>query len=349
MFKLIPFIALSSVLSVNAFAQTSDPKNDNEGLLETGKKLIVEKVEDTLTVTEDESYFTIRASYSPWFVTWEQNSTAASRFGSDAINVNYQIDSTLAHMGRVEIDILDTFTFDFNLVELPEDSSTESNALSALSFGINYTDFIGETSLQYRYTQASFEGQIRGDLNKDKVSTGSFETDALSHDIVLMTKWHIGLGYRSFSYELPQDVYLVKKDSPNTALLSGFVDMDYDADFYQVVYQHDDLFGGSNLPITVGVSFRYGIGTMTPSSNIITQVEQSLGQKVINDADASLFEFNLYADYVIYKKDSLEGNIRFGYRSESMEAEFDAGSEYSLVTDFETNFSGPYATFNLSW
>ena len=334
--------ALSS-FTLGALAQESietEGKDDDFDL----KAMVSEQVDEV--INSDEKLWSVKVAYSPWFVNWSQKSTAASRFGSDAIDVNYSIDGAVAHSARIEATFWKLGT-DLNLVQLPEGSAGSQQALSYLSAGVNYSDLIGETTIGYRYEQGSFQGYISGADNDGKTGTGTFETDVTSHDITLITKWGLGIGYRAFNYEVPQDVYLVNT-SNNTVIESGFADMHYEANFLTLIFRREELLKPDVAKFNLGLELRYGLGSMTPSGDFVDETKAALrdnniDDNIIEDADASFIEADFYAYMPLIQNDIVDSEFRLGYRIDTLTAEFGEGSgDYALMTDFETEFSGPY-------
>lgn len=294
------------------------------------------------------SVFKISGSYTPWFVNWEQKSTANTRFGAEAIEVDYAIKGAIAHTGKLSIEVMG-FDFDFEVIELPKEKEGIEKSMSYLSSGINYVLPFAETKLGYRYTQASFSGALQGFDDEGNLSTGTFETDALTHNISAITKWGLGIGYRSFSYDLPQDIYLVSSSAPNTPIIKGFTNIKYDSDFIEFIFEENALFKQDVFKFNLGVTARFGFGKMNVGGEFVDAIRESQGEDVVGDADATVMELDIYGYMPVFKTKSLNADFVFGYRTETMKAEFPGGEEYSLVTDFETNFSGPYATINFIW
>jgi hypothetical protein len=335
-------IIMSAFSSLSVMSIASDVENQDDGF--DVAAIVTEHVDGVLN--SDEPLWTVKVAYSPWFVNWSQTSTTASRFGSDAINVDYSIDGAVAQSARIEATFWKLGT-DLNLVQLPEGSAGSQQALSSLSAGINYADLIGETTIAYRYEQGSFQGFISGEDNSGNTSTGTFETDMTSHDISLISRWGVGIGYRTFSYEVPQDIYLINT-STNDVLIAGFADMHYDANFFTLIFTREELLNPDFSNFNLGLELRYGLGTMTPSGDFIDETKAALRDEdvdddIIADADANFTEVDFYAYMPLIKNESISSEIRLGYRTDTLTAEFGEGNgEYALLTDFETEISGAY-------
>ncbi len=330
----------SALLAMPLLAQTN--VTEDVATSEEGFDIVAMGQEKVTQYSSGEKpWWGMKVAYSPWFVQWQQTSTAANRFGGNAINVDYTIDGAIAHSARIEFKLFDAGA-DLNLVELPKGSAGEGQALSYLSMGVNYTELVGNTELHYRFEKGSFTGFINGADNSGNIGTGTFETDVVSHDIALLTQW---------GYEVPQDVYLINTGT-QALLQSGFVDMNYDADFYTLIFTRDELLKKDTANFNLGLELRYGIGTMTPSGDFVDQTKQALrdgdlDDNIIEDADASFLELDVYAYMPLFPVDTVTSELRAGYRSNTLTANFGEGSgDYALVTDFETEFSGPYVALS---
>lgn len=372
--RLLTLTALANVCMSQAFAnnpvdkvtdQVKEQVNEKTALVTQSVDMVkrqiqkgAESLATALKRAEEGDYVRFSGSYSPWLVNWKQTSLGANRFGSNAINVNYQIESTVAHNLSASLDVLG-FVFDFEMVETPEDTANNNNTMEQLSLGISSTKLIGDTYVQYRHSSASFKGSLAGvDLSDvavdDSFSSGTFETDVVSNEVALMTQYGFGFGYRALSYDLPQDVYLVFKNDPRVPYLKVFTNMEYSADFYQFVYEKDNILNREPGEFNIGASIRYGLGTMTPYSEAYNPIQDDLRQlgtstKIIGDADATLLELNIFASMNLFSSKTAFADIKVGYRTETLEASFAGGEVFSIVSDFETEFSGPYATINVAF
>ena len=297
---------------------------------------------------EKKDWFNIEASYSPWLMSWQQNSTANKKFGSQALDVTYQIDSAVAHSATLTAHLF-SWEFDLNLITVPEseNSNKQADSMDSLSATLSYLDFIGDTELKYSYYTGEFKGAvIASDL--DRFGGSVFKSEVTQHNFVINTQWDIGFGVRVAEYDLPQDVYLVEQANANQVLLSGLANMEYDATFYQITFSKDKLFQFNNGS-HIGVIASAGFGEMTSSGDCLQQVEQLVGDKSMGDADAYFVEYDIfYADKFSLTK-SIDAHWQLGYRANSIEAEFSPSGQYTLVADFETEFKGPYISFNAIW
>ena len=307
------------------------------------------KLNELVQRIDDKSYVKFSGSYTPWLVNWKQKSTSASRFDQDAISVNYAIEDSIAHSAKLSIDIL-TIEFDLEVIDVPEtNESSADNSLSALNMGLNFTELVGDTYMSYHYTGVKFKGAIFGDDNQGRTGTGKFETDANTHEVLINTHFGLGIGYRDFSYDLPQDIYLIHSTNPNTSLFSGFANVEYTAGFYMARFNNSNLFQAQSDELQIGTNIAYGIGKMEVGGDFITGIKSELNTDLVGDADASILEINIYGIMPFFTGYGFTTYLTAGYKSEVITAEYAELEGYSLVTDFETSFSGPYLTLSFSW
>lgn len=301
---------------------------------------------------ESKSVWSIDAAVTPWFASWKQTSTAAERFGADAINVNYKIDDAIAYNLEFTIHYKNVSV---NLVNTNQSQQAQQNAneLSQNQFGITVDKLFDTYHLDYRYTQGDFNGFIDGTDNNGNTGTGTFISDLTIQDLSLMIYKGFGLGFRQTNYELPQDIYLVANTDPNTALISGFQEISYSGTYFQLVAMSEDNYI-RNTKQRAGLSyvFRYGLGKLTPGGQFLSDTEALLQANSSIAANENLMQEDestfIEADISYFKRfDILNSAAKasFGYRFTEWEASFSSNSSYQIVTDFKTSFSGPYLKF----
>jgi hypothetical protein len=312
-------------------------------------------LDDLLEREEGEPVFEIKAQYTPWLASWEQESTSASRFGANAVDVDYSIDSTLAHAVRIDMSLFD-FGYTIENVKVPEDGDLGNKALNYLAMGINYTG-ITDVEFEYRLLQSSFEGYIDGNYN-GRTGVGSFETDTNLHDFGVIFKPGLGFGYRYFDYEVPQDVYIIGPNNPNTPILQGFADMHYQAHYLTGIYRDNDVFDtAEDLSMGLDLNFRFGYGIMQPGGDFLDNTEKTLRDgnilssdgELMQDGDTWFYDLDVKGFKQFDIAADVEGMFGLGYRISYLKAEFDAKGDYSMVADFETTFSGPYAHLEVNY
>ncbi len=334
-FSIIPLYLISSI----AFS--------NEHHLLTS-----ETSESTLTVetkgveNSNRFWLGVTARLSPWMASWQQKSTAAKRFGNNALNVDYSIDQSIIASASFSVRVK-SFTFDLELIDKTEAAEQGEKALNYLSMGVNYSDLSESLSFELGYIQGSFDGFFRAEANNGSEGDASFSTELIVQDLLIIHNSGFGLGYRYMSYDLPQDVYLVHESNPNTVILSGFENFEYTGHLAQALVRSVDRMAEDNSidPTGVNISYeaRVGLGLMEPGGEFLTTAENANG-KLMDTGSVFFYEF----DVAIYRKFNFASNrnarIDLGYRSSFLSAKFDADTEFSLVADFETSFNGPYVS-----
>ena len=281
-----------------------------------------------------------------WLVSWDQQSDAASRFGSDAIITNYKIDNALAKSLRFDFGVGKLSTH----FEYAQANVSGDTAMTALSAGLGYT--FDHFTMVTSYSKADFSGSMNGfdPLAKDSQSSGTFTTDLLIADLLIFYK-KLGFGLRHYEYEFPQDLYVVDKTSPNKifADLAGFGEVRYTGQFAVLAYDSDVGFneGGSRWR----TAFYGGYGRLNASGSFIDDLNAfeiiknaNNGQSIMADGDAWFVESQF--GYIWQtQKFGFNWGAELGYRYNKLVASFPVKANYSLVSDFTTELSGPY--FNL--
>jgi hypothetical protein len=277
-----------------------------------------------------------------WLVSWDQQSDAASRFGSDAIITNYKIDNALAQSLRFDLGLGGLNTH----FEYAQANVSGDTAMTALSAGLGYT--FDHFTMVTSYSKADFSGSMNGFSNvPDSYSSGTFTTDLLIADLLIFYK-KLGFGLRHYEYEFPQDLYVVNKTSPNDIVVGTFGEIRYTGQFAVLAYDSDvDFNEGGNRWRT---AFYGGYGRLKPTGEFIDQNNPTFkanfnnNQDMMADGDAWFVESQF--GYIWQtQKFGFNWGAELGYRYNKLVASFPVKANYSLVSDFTTELSGPY--FNL--
>ena len=319
---------------------------DEAGLQGSGLVTVEKKLEQLKKVEQSQQRFWLGGSarISPWLAAWQQKSTAASRFGSQALDVDYEIEQTIIPALAVSLRIKD-FKFDLEVIDKSESAEEGEKKLNYLSFGVNYSGLTENLAFELGYLQGGFDGYFSAQGNDGREGNAKFSTELIIQDLMVVHKSGLGVGYRYLNYDLPQDVYLVHESAPNAVLLSGFENFEYSGHLLQVLLRSNDrkllAQEGSNSSVNFSYEVRAGYGLMTPGGQYLSQAEQTNG-KLMDDGSAYFYEMDvaLYRQFNFTAKRS--ARIDFGYRASFLNAEFDANTEYALIADFETSFKGPY-------
>lgn len=128
-----------------------------------------------------------QVSVGGWLVNWEQQSSSANRFGSEAIQMDYSIDNAMAYTGELSLAINGIAVPKLEYVKVSDDSGKE---LSRLAVGLNW--LIGDFDFYGRYEKASFNGKIYGST-ATSYGSGDFETDLRVADLMIYYKKRYGV------------------------------------------------------------------------------------------------------------------------------------------------------------
>ena len=300
---------------------------------------------------DSEKGFSLAIDVSPWYASWKQESTAADRFGADAIKVRYAIDDTLAYSYGITVGYNKWY---LSLTDISQSQTYQehSSKVSYTKYGFTAVDFLGDFSLDYRFINSEFNGFIDGADNNGNTGTGTFKTDLKIQDVGLYFFRGLGLGIRQIEYSVPQDIYLVNNAAPNTALVAGFQEIEYSGAFAQVILKSGDHFRRRQKdPFGVSYIARYGVGKLKPGGKFLHDTEKllrdagTIGAKenIMEEGKSKFVELDIGA-YKRFKFYGGQYKASVGYRYTQWQAEFDSNSDYQLVADFESSFYGPYVS-----
>jgi hypothetical protein len=144
----------------------------------------------------------------------------------------------------------------------------------------------------------------------------------------------LGVGYRKYKYDLPQDVYLVK-NSDNTVLINGLIDVEYSGDFITIALDNKRLKEEGFLYSAI-----VGIGQFTPSAEGY--------DKYLEEQDAKFAE--LFVGYgVVTNKRGLRLSLTGGYKYNKIQtdAKLKDNEDYTLMTQFDTELHGPFVQITI--
>ncbi|MEY8206146.1 MAG: hypothetical protein RPR40_13865 [Bermanella sp.] len=292
----------------------------------------------------DRFWLGVTARLSPWMASWQQKSTAAKRFASDALNVDYAIEQSIIPAASVSVRVM-SFTFDLEVIDKSEAAEQGEKALNYLSMGVNYSGLSHNLAFELGYTQGNFDGFFSAQAGDGSAGAASFSTRLTVQDILLIHDSGVGLGYRYLNYDLPQDVYLVHRSNTNKVLLAGFENFEYTGHLAQALIRSADRMHSSNAIANTALSLSYdaraGLGLIEAGGEYLAAAEKVNG-KLMGAGSAFFYEFDVSLYRQLEFSAKRYARIDVGYRASFLSAKFDADTEYALVTDFETRFNGPY-------
>ena len=306
----------------------------------------------------DEKESGISLEIGTWFVSWDQTSTAKNMLSNqnDALNVKYNIDSSLAAVATLSMN----YKLISGKVEYYKTAATESQneEVSGLNAGLSILDLVPHLSAEMRLITADFKGGIEATESDGTVSTyqptdGNFETKLHIWDfIVYPFQDSIGIGYRKYNYEVPLDFYLtdnsndtaVKIDVDGDGIIDtiGLIDVELDGNFITLVADNKRLLDKRTSYNGIIYSIIAGVGKLD---------QKAAGfEEWIEKSDAKFIDA-LLGYKIKYKTDSGVGlGFTAGYRYNKLEIEANKKEgTYSLLTEFNTEFHGPYINLVLSY
>lgn len=294
----------------------------------------------------------ITAEYSPWLAHWEQRSGARSKFGDDAIQVNYDIDTTLAHQARL-IAHVGSIQYTAEITQSRPDDNDFDKSLGLLSFAIRYSG-LGQTRIDYRFLHARFDGYISGSDNNGRTGSGSFTTDLILHDAMLAFTNGFNIGYRYSDYQLPQDLYLINTSQPGEPVIAGFADMRYQGHYLTAGFEKtipaNDRYG-------LHLHLLAGIGRQEPDGDFLRSTESNLrkinaidnNDSLMDTGESHFYELDsqLFRDWKA--SNHLTVRLAAGYRYSASSSSFKGRGQYALLADFNTLLHGPYLGLTLHY
>lgn len=292
------------------------------------------------------SMFNIKAGL--WHINWDQTSTASGALQdpSDAFNTSYKIGSAPAAM------------IDINLNYGSVTANTEyynSGNIDGFNFDISLLKYIPFLNLEFRYVKADFKGAFTstGYVNHADAEL-EFKSPLQIMDVIAYPfNEYIGVGYRTYNYELPQDYYLLNNTSGALVPIpgsggnenGGWTDVKYDGQFYTLVLDNKKQVSSHSNYNGLLYSAVMGIGKLTP-----TDLQSAGNNQYMADSDATLYDFELGYSYKSKSDSGFGYGIGAGYRYNKIETKSNNSSTtHTLVTEFNTEFHGPFIDVSVNF
>jgi len=273
-----------------------------------------------------------------WYMTWDQTSTASDilQNSSNALDTTYNIDNTLASVINLNLN----YKFLSTNIEY-----YNGNDVSGLNIGMSLLDLIPFVNIEAKYVKADFKGNITSKTSSTSaVSKGGFETKLEIIDLMVYPfNKYLGFGYRKYDYEVPQDLYLVN-NTTGSLLSSGLDDLKYDGSFYTIVLDNKRLVDAKTDYNGLVYSLVYGMGTLSPQST----TDASLN-KYYTESDAEFLDILLGYSYKTKSNQGFGYGLSAGYRYNKIDTSANTSGEYSLITEFNTEFHGPFVSLSVSY
>lgn len=286
----------------------------------------------------------VSASAGAWYINWDQTSNASDRFGNKAIDTTYDIQSSIAPTVDFQLSysgIIGNLSYT-NSDSTAGQSNGEDSGVSALSLGLLVLGKIPYINLDVRYVKANFKGSISAnDRETGNTGVGSFESNLDIYEIIVYPmNRYLGVGYRNYKYEVPQDLYIVNNGT-NAIVTKGLADISYKGDFVEITLDNKKLIKEVTEYNGLAYSMTAGLGKLDATS---AGYEQYLTQ-----SDAVFYDLSLGYAYQHDSGDRLHYGLEVGYRYNAIDTSANQEGDYSMITEFTTEFYGPYASVNISY
>jgi len=310
------------------------------------KKIIALIALTTTIFAEDKINFNLHTGI--WYIDWMQTSTSSDILNPNITghDVSYTIDNSLAMVLNLNLNYKTLF--------LDIEYYNNGGALDGIDFDLSLLDLIPFVNFELRYIKANFEGkffQKPSNLSKEKAlqtdnyASSDFETPLEIFDIVVYPfNKYIGVGYRLYNYELPQDTYLIK-NSDNSLKQIGSSDLQYSGNFYTLVVDNSKEISSHIDYKGLSYSTIVGVGTLTPKD-----LKEPELNKYTADSEAIFYDIELGYSYRDSKQFNFSYGLKVGYRYNKITTSSNkTDSEYSLVTEFNSEFYGPFIDISVQY
>jgi len=296
----------------------------------------------------DQSSSGVSVDAGAWFIKWDQTSTGADIITnkSDALNVKYTIDDSVAAVATLKAN--------YKLISgkiqyyTTQANAKDNEEISGLNMGFSAIDLIPHVSTEVRVVSADFKGKIEatersdGSTAAENPSSGTFTTKLDIFDFIAYPfNKYVGFGYRKYKYDFPQDLYLVR-NSDDVGISRGLLDVEYDGSFYTLAIDNKRLIDKEINYNGIIYSITAGVGKLEP---------KAVGfEKWTEDSDAKFVDALLAYSFKRKKKDGFGMGFDLGYRYNRIETDAKkTDGDYSLITQFNSEFHGPYVSFTLNY
>ncbi len=279
-----------------------------------------------------------------WHINWQQTSTSAETLlaTSDRINTVYNIEPALAAKLKL--------SFNYKFIS----SSTEyfnSDGASGLGVNISLLELVPFVNFELRYLKANFKGKLDAVRQSDSErSSAEFESPLEIIDIIVYPfNKTLGIGYRNYQYEVPQDVYLVNNSTGSLVTAAGvrnmgLVDVSYEGHFVTLILDNKkDVLAQKNYSGFV-YSVIVGYGQLKPKTAGF--------DRWMAASDATFHDIEIGYSFNKQTAGRFGYGIDFGYRYSKIETTANQAKNsdnYSLMTEFNTEFKGPFVDIRVSF
>lgn len=295
-----------------------------------------ESILGEFTPSKNDTPTLLNVDVGSWYISWHQKSTSSDflQYPTDALKTSYNIDDALAWVIKADLHYkyLSAGTKYYN-----------TGRVHGLSSRLSLLKLIPYLNIDFRYTKAHFNGDITSSLKSGgALSTGEFNSDLQIMDIVAYPfNDYLGLGYRIYTYDVPQDVYLIN-NTTNETIEAGLVDVKYEGDFYTVVFENSKKVSQRKNYNGLLYSFVGGIGKLKPKTDGF--------DKWTSESDATFYDIKFGYSYKSQFSKAFGAGFGIGYRYNKINTKYNkSDNAYSLVTEFNSEFCGPFINANINF
>lgn len=296
---------------------------------------------------KEEKLVMFSADVGLWYISWEQTSTSSDflQTSSDALDTAYNIDKAPAAV--LELN----FNYDFVSANA---EYFNSDGASGLGFDVSLIELIPFINLELRYVKADFEGEYSYSGFNDTSLNGKakFESPLEIIDIIIYpVNKYIGVGYRTYNYEMPQDFYLINNTTGSQVVVGGenggLSDMQYKGSFYTIVLDNKKEINSRRNYNGLVYSAICGMGELTPKNLTYSSLDV-----YTTDLDATFYDIQIGYSMKEQSDGGFGYGVGAGYRYNKIDTTANKASNadnYSLMTEFNTEFHGPYVDVSISF
>ena len=321
-----------------SFLYGNDIEKKELSILDDPEKYAIKKVQEKIEEW-NKSKSGISANIGTWYMMWDQTSDASERFGNDAIKVNYEIEDSPATVAIINGNYkLISATLEY----YSNEATAKNDEVSNVSLGLFAVGLIPNIDFQANYISSQFKGLIDAvRLSDNAVGSGTFETDLNIWDFVIYPfNKYVGIGYRNYNYEVPQDMYVVNNTTKNV-VISGLANIEYDGSFIEIVIDNKKLVDKEKNYNGLVYSLSAGVGELDAISEGY--------EPYLTKSDAIFYDALIGYSYKTHQPDKLGWGVTLGYRYNGIETEAKPEGDYSMITEFTTEFHGPFVNIVLSY
>lgn len=289
--------------------------------------------------TQDEKPSMFSAEVGLWNITWIQTSTSADFLNNpaDAINTTYTIDDSLA------VTLKLNFNYEFISANM---EYFNSKGATGLGFDVALLELIPYANVELRYVNSNFKGSLYAKRESDGVVFDqAFESPLNIVDIIVYPfNKYIGIGYRYYKYELIEDAYMINNSTGNL-IDSGFMYVNHEGTFYTLSLDNKKEVSSRKNYEGMVFSVLLGYGELESITNLFPA-------EATAPSDALFYDLILGYSYNVQDDNGYGYGLGVGYRYNKIYTTANKSTnqyDISVMTEFLTDFHGPYVDVSVSF